>query len=150
MHVHGPPAESLAKFLCLSDLAKFVSNAAFFFIHSLYQTLTQYSVSSLSDIKESKYDASRCQERSSFLSLPLSEMVRNWMASSSLLGVRGEYFYHLYLSNENAWSPRSFPNGEYAVCPILYCFAAKSDWHGPFQKKGQLKNRSYHVGESSL
>lgn len=84
-------------------------------------------------------------------SLSLSETVRNWMASRSLLGVRGEYFYHLYLSNENAWSPRSFPNGEYIVCPKLYCFAAKSDRQRPFRSKGSsntLLTGSHHFGES--
>lgn len=91
-------------FFCLTLLSFCVS---LFSISSINPILSSLHLS-LSDMKENKYDSSWCQEESSFLLLSLSEMLRNWMASSSLLGVRGEYFYHLYLSNENAWSPRSF------------------------------------------
>lgn len=82
-------------------------------------------------------------------SLSLFEMVRNWMASCSLLGVRGEYFYHLYLSNENAWSPRS--SKMVYMLLTLYCIVLQKIQTGAqaILEAGEMSlTGSYHVGES--
>lgn len=83
-------------------------------------------------------------------SLSLSETVRNWMASWSLLGVGGEYFYHLYLSMKMPGLQGPFQMAN--ILFALYCIVLQQSQidTGHFRSRGSSKTLltgSYHVGE---
>lgn len=97
----------------------------FYFVYSFYQSS---EVTFPLHLTERKINMRQQVSRGSLLPPWLTKMVRNWIARSSLLGVRGENFYHPYQSDEN---------GKCAACPLLYVSAAKSD---RLQEQGQLRN----------
>lgn len=94
-HSGTPPAGSVGKFVLWADLAMFVSIAVFCL--SINPSVWQYPL--LSEINIMPAGVALC--------------VKNWKEiGCKFLTVW--YLYHPYPSNENTWSPGSYPNGVYA------------------------------------